>query len=226
MKIVTKKTKKVKTLNTKLKKYRWAFKMFVLALCLSSVFSLLSQSIMSSLGLFTSIVTISIFIFISIVFDMIGIAVTSCSEDFFNEKINEKVSGAEIALNLCNNSEKVCSFCADVVGDICGILSGSGVACVILSISNKIHNNSLFIIISTLLSALIAGLTILGKACMKEKAIKNSNKIILNVGKILEKLFFIKKKKKNSWQIKFIMILYAHEWKKRDPLAHQSDKLI
>ena len=197
MKFITKKQKKTKTLGVKLKKYHWAIKMFILALCLSSVFSLLSQSIMSSLGLFTSIFTISLFIVISVIFDMIGIAVTSSNEEFFKEKIKEGVPGAQIALNLSKNSEKVCSFCADVIGDICGILSGSGVACVILSLSGIIHNPSLFIIISTLLSALIAGVTIFGKACMKEQAIKNSNKIILNVGKILEKIFFIKKRKKS-----------------------------
>ena len=197
MKIVTKKGKKVKALGVKVKKYSWAVKMFVLALCLSSVFSLISQSIMSSLGLFTSIITISLFIVISVIFDMIGIAVTSSDEEFFIKKIEEGEKGAGVGLNLAKNSEKVCSFCADVVGDICGILSGSGVACVILSISGKIHNPSLFIIISTLLSALIAGITIFGKACMKEYAIKNSNKIILKVGKILEKTFFRKKRKKS-----------------------------
>ena len=221
MKFVTKNKSKVKAVSIKIKKYNWAIKMFVLAICLSSVFSLISQSIMSSLGLFTSIFTISLFIVISVIFDMIGIAVTSSNEEFFKQKMKEGVTGASIGLNLSNNSEKVCSFCADVIGDICGILSGSGVACVILSISGKVQNPSLFIIISTLLSALIAGLTIFGKACMKEYAIKNSNKIILRVGKILEKIFFRKKRKK-SWQVWFFMLIYAHERKKHIH-AHQSD---
>ena len=195
MKFVINDKDKVKIQNIKFFKYRWAIKMFVLSLCLSSIFSLISQTLMSSLGIIMSVFTIIVFIFISIVFDMIGIAVTSCSHEFFSEKIKEGVKGANIGLSLCQNSEKVCSFCADVVGDICSILSGAGGACVILSLSGQISNESLSILISTLVSALIAGVTIFGKACMKEYAIKNSNKLILKVGKLFEKIFFKKYKK-------------------------------
>jgi len=189
------KNNKVNAQNFNYKRYRWAVKMFLLSLCLSSIFSLISQTIMSSLGIIMSILIICLFIFISIVFDMIGIAITSCSEEFFEAKERENIPGATIALSMCKNSEKVCSFCADVIGDICGILSGAGGACVILSLSSTINNPTLMVIISTLVSAFIAGITIFGKACMKGKAIKNSNKIILKVGKILEKIFFRKIKK-------------------------------
>lgn len=186
--------KKVKTLGQKVYRYRWAVRMFILSLCLSSVFSLISQTLMSSLGITMSVITIVIFIAISIGFDMIGIAVTSAKIEFFKERI--ETIGGRTGLNLVNNSEKVCSFCADVVGDICGILSGAGGACVIMSLANNIENSSLIILITTLVSSLIAGITIFGKACMKEYAIKNSNKIILNIGKVLEKTIFRKKMKK------------------------------
>ena len=197
MKITIKNDEKVNVQNIKLKKYRWALKMFILALCLSSVFSLISQTILTSLGVITAVITICIFIFVSIVFDMIGIAVTSCSLSFFEEKLKNNISGASVGLSFAKNSEKVCSFCADVIGDICGILSGAGGASVILSVSAIIHNPSLAILISTLVSSFIAGITIFGKACMKEYAIKNSNKIILLAGKITEKIFFRKKRKKS-----------------------------
>lgn len=183
----------VKTINAK--RYGWAIKMFILSLCLSSLFSLASQSLMASLGLVMSIITICIFIFISIVFDMIGIAVTACQIDFFEKEKQKNTKGSFIGLQLVKNSEKVCSFCADVVGDICGILSGAGGACIIMSLTGIIENPSLTILISTLISAFIAGITIFGKACMKEYAIKNANKIILRIGKIAEKIFLIKAKK-------------------------------
>lgn len=197
---------KVTAQSIKLKKYRWAIKMFILALCLSSVFSLISQTILNSLGIITSVITICLFIFISIVFDMIGIAATSCDPKFFEEKIKINTKGANVGLSLAKNSEKVCSFCADVVGDICGILSGAGGASIILSVISIIHNPSLAILVSTLVSSLIAGITIFGKACMKEYAIKNSNKLILFVGKFLEKIFF-KKKRKKSWHKVCFMII-------------------
>lgn len=187
---------KATTQSVKLKHYRWAFKMFVLSICLSSLFSLLSQSVQSRLGAIFAGIMIAFFIILSVIFDMIGIAVTSASEEFFKTQCQLQISGAQTAMRLIKNAEKVCSFCADVVGDICGILSGAGGACVIMSIAKNISNPSVVVIISTLVSSLIAGLTILSKALMKERAIKNANKIILRLGKILDGTFFRKKIKK------------------------------
>ena len=188
------KQNKVKTSAIEVKRYKWAFKMFVVSLCLSSLFSLLSQTVLSHLGVILAAATIMLFIFVSVVFDMIGIAITSADESFFKTQLENHVKGSTIAIKLKRHSEKVCSFCADVVGDICGILSGAAGACIIMSLAKNISNSSVVILISTLVSSLIAGLTILFKALMKGYAIKNANKIILRLGKLLEKLFFYNKK--------------------------------
>ncbi len=189
------KNKKVKTTALEVKRYKWAFKMFIISLCLSSLFSLFSQTVLSQLGAVIACFTIALFIFISVVFDMIGIAVTSADEDFFKTQLAQNVPGSEVALRLKKNSEKVCSFCADVVGDICGILSGAAGACIILSLARNISHPSIVMLISTLVSSLIAGLTILFKALMKGHAIKNANKIILKLGRIIDKIFFYKRNK-------------------------------
>lgn len=189
------KNKKVKTTALEVKRYTWAFKMFIISLCLSSLFSLFSQTVLSQLGAVIACFTIALFIFISVVFDMIGIAVTSADEDFFKTQLAQNVPGSEVALRLKKNSEKVCSFCADVVGDICGILSGAAGACIILSLARNISHPSIVVLISTLVSSLIAGLTILFKALMKGHAIKNANKIILKLGRIIDKIFFYKRNK-------------------------------
>lgn len=175
--------------------YRWAVKIFVLAICMSCLFSMLSQTILSSMGVVMAVMTIFFFITISVIFDMIGVAITCTSEEFYLSKIG-KEKGAEIALAMKKNSEKVCSFCNDVVGDICGILSGASGACVILSITNHISNDAIIVVVSSLVSAIIAGLTIFSKALMKSYAINNANRFILKIGKILEKSFFYKKSKK------------------------------
>ena len=189
------KNKKVKTTALEVKRYKWAFKMFIISLCLSSLFSLFSKTVLSQLGAVIACFTIALFIFISVVFDMIGIAVTSADEDFFKTQLAQNVPGSEVALRLKKNSEKVCSFCADVVGDICGILSGAAGACIILSLARNISHPSIVVLISTLVSSLIAGLTILFKALMKGHAIKNANKIILKLGRIIDKIFFYKRNK-------------------------------
>lgn len=186
---------KVTSESINFSRYRWAIKIFVLSICLSCLFSLLSQTILSSMGIVMAIITIIFFIAISVIFDMIGVAVTCTSEEFFLSRI-DKEKGATLGLAMKKHSEKVCSFCNDVVGDICGILSGASGACVILSITSHIQNAPIVALVSSLVSALIAGLTIFSKALMKSYAINNANKFILKIGKMLENSFFYKKKKK------------------------------
>jgi len=186
--------KKVSSEGIKFSRYRWAFKILFIAVCMSFVFSLLSQTILSSIGIVMAMLTILFFIFISVFFDMIGVAITCTSEDFFLQRKEEK--GANVALLMKKNSEKVCSFCNDVVGDICGILSGACGASVILSITERIEIASFVVIVSSLVSALIAGLTIFSKALMKAYVINNANEFILQIGKRIENSFFYKKRKK------------------------------
>ncbi len=175
-------------------RYRWAIKILLIAVCMSFLFSLLSQTILSSIGVIMAILTILFFIFISVVFDMIGVAITCTSEDYFLQRKSEK--GASVALLMKKNSEKVCSFCNDVVGDICGILSGACGASVILSITEHIETASFVVIVSSLVSALIAGLTIFSKALMKAYVINNANEFILKIGKRIENSIFYRKKQK------------------------------
>lgn len=173
--------------------YRWAIQTLILSVCMSMMFGFLSQTLLSSLGAIVAIVGICVFIFVSVVFDMLGIAVASADEEQFAKWQKENICGSRIGLKLCRNSEKVCSFCADVVGDICSTLCGAGGACVVVALTSHITSPALIMLISVSVSALIAGVTIFCKALMKTHALKKSNKIILRLGKILEKTLFHEK---------------------------------
>lgn len=173
--------------------YRWAIQTLILSVCMSMMFGFLSQTLLSSLGAIVAIVGICVFIFVSVVFDMLGIAVASADEEQFAKWQEENIRGSRIGLKLCRNSEKVCSFCADVVGDICSTLCGAGGACVVVALTSRITSPALIMLISVSVSALIAGVTIFCKALMKTHALKKSNKIILRLGKILEKTLFHEK---------------------------------
>ncbi len=146
-------------------------------------------------ALFASI-AIGVFIFCSVLFDMIGIAAASADEDTFKLWHKEGVKGARVGLKLCRNSEKVCSFCADVVGDICSTLCGAGGACVVVALTKSLESAALNILISVFVSAFIASITIFFKAIMKERALNNSNAIMLKLGVILEKTIYRQKKEK------------------------------
>ena len=176
------------------KKFRWAFNMLAISLFTSLFLGYISQTMLSKMGIAVATAIIFLFIFLAVVFDMIGVAVVSAEIDKFSKWKEEKIKGAALGHQLCLNCEKVCSFCGDVVGDICSTLCGAGGACVVVAITKSLSQQSLVMLISITVSAFIAALTIFFKALMKEYALKKSNKIILKLGKMLEKFMFREKK--------------------------------
>lgn len=175
----------------------WSLKIFLLAVTLSLTFSIFSEFVMSSTGIVIAIIIILVFVLITIISDMIGVAVTSCSKEPFISMASKKVKGAKEGLMLIKNADKVASLCADVIGDVCGILSGAGGAAIALKITQNITNGNLAILITSLVTAFIAGLTICGKSLGKKTAIHNCNSIILKLGRFIS-LFTKKEKKLNK----------------------------
>lgn len=151
---------------------------------MAGVLSLASGNVMDSFGLSASLLVIAIIIAIGIIFDAIGISVAAASEVPFISMASKKVRGASKALMLIKNADRVSSFCNDVIGDICGIISGTaGAALVVrLTASNITLNHYL---VSILISSLIAAFTVGGKALGKTVAIHNSQNIVYYVGYLL-----------------------------------------
>lgn len=154
----------------------------VLSIALSVVFSVFSQSLFANLSVFLSLLVIAFFIFVSVVFDMIGVAVTTINEKTIEKY--QKQKGFETATKLCHNREKVSSFCGDVVGDICSILSGAGG--VSLAVSINFADPNLYFLVTCSISALIAGLTIFGKAVMKGYAVDKCEKVVMKTAQFIE----------------------------------------
>ena len=123
-------------------------------------------------------------VLIGIVFDIIGVAVTSADEKPFHSMSARKVPGGLEAIRLLRNAERVSSICNDVVGDICGVVSGSASA----TIAAQVLQNFDFTwpqIVSLLMSALVAGLTVGGKAIGKTFAINSCTQIVSGVGSVI-----------------------------------------
>ena len=113
--------------------WRWIITIFVITVCISAVMSLISTNLLANATLGVSFVILISIIAIGIVFDIIGVAVMSAEEKPFHAMAAKKVPGAAEALHLLRNAEKVSSFCNDVVGDICGVVSGSASARIFIS---------------------------------------------------------------------------------------------
>ena len=182
------------------KTIRWVVTIFFVTILVSGIISLLSDYIMSISGIAVAFLILMAIILIGIIFDIIGVAVASADEKPFHSMAARKVPGAQDAIKLLRNAERVSSICNDVVGDICGVVSGSASA----TIAAQVLNHFEFgwpQVVSLVMSALVAGLTVGGKAIGKTFAMNSCTKIIGFVGKLLYFLhhpgkLFAKKKKK------------------------------
>ncbi len=135
-----------------------------------------------NLPAFISIFVIVFFIVVSVIFDMIAVSVTSMDTKKLEKFSGQK--GYQTAIKLCQNTEKVSSFCGDVVGDICGILSGAGGVSLVVNLN--IVDSNVYFIVTCLVSSLIAGLTIFGKAIMKSFSVDHCEIVVMKTGQILE----------------------------------------
>ena len=166
------------------KTIRWVVTIFFVTIVISGVISLVSDEIMSRSGIGLAFVILFAIVLLGIMFDIIGVAVTAADEKPFHAMASRKVSGARESLKLLRNSDRVSSICCDVVGDICGVVSGAASATIAALII--VSSNFGWPQIVTLgMSALVAGMTVGGKAIGKGVAIGSATKIVQTVGRIL-----------------------------------------
>lgn len=174
--------------------FLWPIKILVITIFLSLAFSSLSELILSGAGIAISILIIIFLLIFGILSDMIGVATAACPIEPFTAMCSRKVRGSQIAMSLIKNAEKVSSICNDVIGDICGILSGAAGSVIAAKlILSSAAIDSVQILVAASVSAVIAGLMIFGKALCKKYALDNSTKVVLTTSKILS-FFSIKKK--------------------------------
>ena len=170
----------------------WIIKITVMAFFLSLLLSLFSDAIIPNVPFILSLLILILFIILGIVFDMVGVSVTVADRKVFNSMAAKRIMGAKTALWMIKNNSKVSSFCNDVVGDICGIISGAAG----ITIGVLIANITGFSIFATnlVLTSIIASATIGGKAVGKSYAINKANKILYRFAKFVDIITFKFKK--------------------------------
>jgi membrane-associated HD superfamily phosphohydrolase len=166
------------------KTIRWVVTIFLVTIFVSGIISFVSDAIMSVSTMAVAFLILLAIVLIGIVFDVIGVAVTSADEKPFHSMAARKVPGAQESIHLLRNAERVSSICNDVVGDICGVVSGAASA----TIAAQILQHFAFSwpqAVGLFMSALVAGLTVGGKAIGKTFAINSCTIIVQSVGKVI-----------------------------------------
>ena len=169
----------------------WVIKITIFTFFGAVICSFISQITTAKSDIIISIMLLSFMILVSIIFDGIGLSVASCSDTDI-KKYARYTKQYKIAQYLIKNAEKVNNICADVIGDMCGILSGACGASIVVQLN--LHSNGGHWI-TIIISSVIAAITVGGKASLKKVAVKNSAEFVFMSARIIG-IFITKKRKK------------------------------
>ncbi len=168
----------------------WGLTILVLSFFLSVLFSFLTEIAVNDSEIYVCIIVLVVLLILNVGCDIIANAVVSCDVDGFNAMASRKIRGAKRAVTFCKHAEKIASIFSDVIGDICGIISGSAGA--VLAGYFAFNDSMEGMIVSILISAVIGALTVGGKAFGKPISIKYNSKIAFGFAKFTT--FFVKEK--------------------------------
>lgn len=163
--------------------YKWILTIAIITFFSAIVIGYFSLVLMDIVNIIAAFIILFFIVFLGIFFDAMGIAVTAANETPFHSMASAKVVGSKESIMIIRNASSFANFFNDVIGDIAGIISGSASAAIIVKINLDPSVSST--LVSILLTAIIAAITIGGKGLGKEVAIKHSNYIVYQIGKIL-----------------------------------------
>lgn len=190
--------------------FRWTVTVTIVTFVLAAVFSVASSIFLNGLSWGIGMLLLFVIVFVGVIFDAIGIAAAAADEKPFHSMASKKVPGSRQAIGIVRKADKFSNFCNDVIGDISGIVSGAVAFAVVTQIVLSMQHPSTAIqtLINVFLTAIVAAVTVGGKALGKSVAITYANDIVFQVAKIfyvLETRFHIsffdirkeKRKKRN-----------------------------
>lgn len=155
-----------------------------LTFLLSVVINLASETVSRKVGVLPSFFILVMIVFLGILADIVGTSVTAADEKPFLSMAANRVPGARHALRLIRNADAVANFCNDIIGDICGTVSGAVTVNIVARIV-LLRPGWNEAVLSLFMLAFTAALTVGGKAAGKQFSISQATAVVLGVGKFL-----------------------------------------
>lgn len=181
---VVEKAKKEKPVKKK-KRNVWPLKALIISFTLSFLVNAGSELVLEDSQIWIAGLLTLLILAIGVVFDMIGTATTSCDVQPFLAMASRKVKGAKTAVKLAKNRDVVSSVCCDIVGDICGIVSGVCAASIVVQVTQFVEGAVWNFLLSVFIYAVISTATITLKAACKKLAVNKAVGIVFGVAKFL-----------------------------------------
>lgn len=177
--------------------HRWTINITIWAFMITVAINALTSNT-DRLGTAAAVVTLLLIILLGILFDLIGVAVSTASETPFHSMSAKKIAGAPESIWIIRHAHQIANFCGDVIGDVAGVISGAMSSVIVLDLSPKLNINP--IILGLVVTGLAASLMIGGKSAGKGFAMIHNNTIVFLMGKTLHlaKGILPKRKKKRN----------------------------
>lgn len=157
---------------------KWVVTAFSLSFVISAVFSVAMGEVTANASIIVAILLLLFFIALGILFDVVGLAVATADASPFHSMAARRLRAGKKGVWLVANSDKVSSVCNDIVGDICGVVTGAAGAAIVAKL---FADGAMWY--SLAVTSLISALTVGGKAACKSFAMKHSDSIVMFVAK-------------------------------------------
>lgn len=168
----------------KAKRDLWPVWVSIVTFSLTLLISWFSETVLGNSGIVVAALVLLTLIFINVLFDMIGVAVTAADQTPFVAMAAKKVPGGRAGMWMIRSADRISNVCSDVIGDICGILSGTaGIMLVTIGLAGGLLRDQMWA--NILVSSLAAALTVSGKAVGKSVGIRYSHEIVLICSKAI-----------------------------------------
>jgi len=151
---------------------------------LATVFSLLSESVLRTTTVLLAGIVVLAIVLVGILSDIIGLAAATADQSPLNAMAAKRVPGARQALRVIRNAPRMATIFNDLVGDICGTVSGAAGAAIVFQLGQTRPTLDEGVA-TVLLVAVIAAVTVGGKAMGKSVAIYRADQITLQVGRVM-----------------------------------------
>lgn len=173
---------KVKSSESNIKvSNKWTVIVTVLAFVITVIMTILTRS-SEDIGSIAALCMLILIVAIGIVFDILGVAVSTASETPFNAMAARKINGARESIAIIRKAQQISSLFNDVIGDIAGIVSGAMTAALSIGLSKILSASEQGL--DLLIAGLVAAVMIGGKAAGKGFAMTHNNAIVFFMGRI------------------------------------------
>lgn len=165
---------------------RWSVFISIVTFFLACIFSVVSTFVLDEATVAIGMIVVLMIVAIGIVFDMMGLASASAQEQPFHAMAAEKVTGSKQAIYIVRNADRFSNFCNDVIGDICGIISGTALTLVMVKLLGQAmeQDDTTYAVVTVVFSGVLSALMVGGKAIGKSISITYAIPIVLWMGKV------------------------------------------